>query len=149
MNDVPRGPLQVVCPHCDAVNRVPAARLRGHPACGRCHGALFTGHPVLLTAANFDTHVARGSLPLVVDFWAQWCGPCRAMAPVFEQAAQVLEPGVRLAKLNTEEAPEVAARWQVRSIPTLILFRDGREAARQAGAMPGAMLMEWIRRNAG
>ena len=141
--------LQVVCPQCDAVNRVPAGRLREHPRCGRCSAELFAGHPLMLTESNFDAHVSRGSLPVLVDFWAPWCGPCRMMAPAFEQAAQVMEPGLRLAKLNTDEAPRVSARFNIRSIPTLILFREGREIARQPGAMTGAALMGWIRRYAG
>ena len=137
--------VHVPCPQCDGINRVPAERLHEHPRCGRCRNELFAGHPVMLTAANFDAHVGRSDLPMVVDFWAPWCGPCRAMAPAFEQAAQVLEPGLRLAKLNTDEAQDVAQRFNIRGIPTLILFRGGREAARHTGALAGAGLMAWIR----
>lgn len=140
--------VQVVCAQCDAVNRVPRARLRDRPRCGRCHEELFAGHPVRLTDGNFDTHVGRSSLPVLVDFWAAWCGPCRAMAPAFDQAAQVLEPGLRLAKLNTEEAQGTAGRLGIRSIPTLILFQEGRELARQSGALSGTALMSWIRAHA-
>jgi thioredoxin 2 len=148
MADDARALVQVACPQCDGLNRLPRERLHDHPRCGRCKQELFAGHPVRLTEDNFDAHVVRGSLPVVVDFWAAWCGPCQAMAPVFEQAAQVLEPGLRLGKLNTEEAARVAGRFGIRSIPTLILFHQGREVARQSGAMPGPALMDWIRTNA-
>jgi thioredoxin 2 len=140
--------LQVVCPQCDGVNRVPRERAHERPRCGRCKAELFTGHPAKLDSRNFDTHVARSDLPVVVDFWAAWCGPCRAMAPVFEQAAQVLEPGVRLAKLDTEQAGDIAQRYDIRSIPTLMMFHRGKVIARQSGAMQGPALMHWIRANA-
>jgi len=138
--------LHVVCPHCDRTNRLPAARLTEAPNCGACHEALFTGHPVALDDARFARHVSNSDLPLVVDFWAPWCGPCRSMAPAFEQAAAALEPAVRLAKINTDEAQAVAGRYGIRSIPTLIVFRGGQEIARQSGAMPAAALGEWIKR---
>jgi thioredoxin 2 len=141
------GPLHVVCPACAAVNRVAQGRLADGPTCGACKSALFTGHPVTLTAENFDRHVGRSDLPVVVDFWAPWCGPCRLMAPAFEQAAAQLEPRVRLAKLNTEEAPTLAVQHSIRSIPTLAIFRGGREVARQLGAVPGSELVGWIRAN--
>jgi len=140
--------LHVVCPACGAVNRVAAARLGDGPRCGTCKQALFTGHPVELTEQSFDRHVARSDIPVVVDFWAPWCGPCRMMAPAYEQAAAQLEPRVRLAKLNTEEAPSLAARHGIRSIPTLAVFRGGREVTRQMGAMGGPQLVQWIRSNA-
>lgn len=139
--------LQVVCPHCNAVNRLPAARLGEGGQCGKCHQALFTAKPVELTSASFDAHMSRSDLPLVVDFWAPWCGPCRVMAPVFAQAAATLEPQVRLAKVNTEEQPALANRFAIRSIPTLALFKGGREVARQSGALDLARLTQWVRSN--
>ncbi len=135
---------QVVCRHCDSIVRVPTARLAEAPACPRCHAALFDGHPVELTEANFNRHLGKNELPMVVDFWAPWCGPCRAMAPAYAQATARLEPQLRFAKLNTDEARQVSGRYAVRSIPTLIVFRDGREAARQAGAMDSGSLMRWL-----
>ncbi len=138
-------PLIVVCPHCHAPNRVPAGRLAEGPTCGRCKGALFSGAPVELDEATFEKHVGRSDLPVVVDFWAPWCGPCRMMAPAFAQAARMLEPHYRLAKVNTEEAQGLAARFGIRSIPTVAVFKGGREIARQAGAMDAGTLTRWIR----
>lgn len=137
--------LHIVCPHCHAVNRVPSERLQEAPDCGRCHRALFTGHPVSLASADFDRHVARSDIPLLVDFWAPWCGPCRMMAPAYEQAAAQLEPHFRVAKVNTEEEQALGARYGIRSIPTLVVFRNGREVARQAGAMGAADIVRWAR----
>ncbi len=136
----------VVCPHCPAVNRIPDARLADKPRCGKCGKALFTGHPLELTGASFDRHLQRGELPLVVDFWAEWCGPCKMMAPAFAQAAGQLEPRVRLAKVDTEAQQAIAARYNIRSIPTLVLFRGGREIARQAGAMSVNAIVQWVER---
>ena len=137
--------LQVVCPHCHVSNRVPRERLGEGGVCGKCKRPLFTGHPVELDAASFERHVAGSDIPLVVDFWAPWCAPCRMMAPHFESAAAQLEPQLRLAKLNTEAEQALAARYAIRSIPTLIVFRRGQELARQSGAMDGAALVRWVR----
>ncbi|MEP7152668.1 MAG: thioredoxin TrxC [Nitrospira sp.] len=137
--------LHIVCPHCRSVNRVPTVRLTERPNCGECHAPLFNGHPIGLTAADFDLHASRADIPLVVDFWASWCGPCQMMAPAYEQAAKVLEPHVRLAKVNTEEEQALAARFGIVSIPTLIVFRGGREVARQPGALGQQDIVRWVR----
>ena len=136
--------LQIVCPHCDAVNRVPGERLGDHGTCGRCKRPLFDGKPVNLHAANFEVQTLKSDIPVVVDFWAPWCGPCRAMAPQFEKAAARLEPRFRFAKLNTEEEQGLAARFNIRSIPTLAVFKAGREVGRQSGAMDAAALERWV-----
>lgn len=135
--------IHVVCPHCDAVNRVPVARLPAGGQCGKCHAPLFTGTPVALDERRFATHLARNDLPLIVDFWAPWCAPCRMMAPVFEEAARRLEPRARPIKINTEEAQGLAMQFGIRSIPTLVVFQNGRESGRTAGAMDLASLMSW------
>ena len=139
--------LHVVCPHCDAINRVPAGKLGAGGKCGKCGQPLITGRPINLTRNNFTRHVGRSDLPLVVDFWAPWCGPCKMMAPIFEQAAARLQPRVRLGKVNTEQQQALAAQFGIRSIPTLVLFKEGREAARQAGAMDLQSLVGWVEKN--
>lgn len=136
--------MHIVCPHCDSTNRVPAERLRDGPRCGRCKNALLPSAPIALSSANFDRHIGA-DLPVVVDFWAAWCGPCQMMAPQFERAAAELAPEVRLAKLDTEAAQDVAARYGIRSIPMLIAFRSGRELTRQAGAMDANAIVQWVR----
>ena len=137
--------VQLVCPACGGLNRVPRARLGDGPICGHCRARLFPGQPIALDEARFRRHLRHDGVPLLVDFWASWCGPCRAMAPEFEAAARVLEPEMRLAKLSTEEAPGVAQELGIAGIPMLGLFVGGREVARRAGAMPARQIVAWAR----
>jgi thioredoxin 2 len=132
------------CPSCGTLNRVPPERLAEGPSCGKCKAALLDGKPVPVSEASFDAAVLRTELPVVVDFWADWCGPCHAMAPGFERAAAELKPRVRFAKLDTEAAPGIAARYGIRGIPTLILFQAGKEAARVSGAMDARAIQDWV-----
>ncbi|APA69101.1 thioredoxin TrxC [Janthinobacterium sp. 1_2014MBL_MicDiv] len=137
--------LHIVCPHCDAVNRLPPARLSEQPTCGKCQKDLFTGQPVDLASARFLKHIGRSDIPVLVDFWAPWCGPCRSMAPFYVQAAKVLEPAFRVVKVNTEASQDLGARFNIRSIPTLALFRNGVEVARQPGAIDANAIIAWAR----
>jgi thioredoxin 2 len=138
----------IVCPHCHSTNRVPKDKLDGSAelSCGKCHELLFDQHPAALNTVGLNAQIAKSDVPVVVDFWAPWCGPCRMMAPAYEQAAGLLEPQVRVAKLNTEEAQAISARFNIRSIPTLALFVGGKEVARQAGAFRTAQdIADWTR----
>ncbi len=141
MNDV----LMIVCSHCDAVNRIPVSRSSDKPVCGKCRKQLFEGRPAELTGQNFLKHISRNSIPVVVDFWADWCGPCKMMAPVFKSAAEKLEPGIRLAKLNTESESVIASQYGIRSIPTIAIFKAGKEIARHSGAMQLHELTGWVK----
>lgn len=136
--------LHIVCPNCLARNRLPAERLQAAPRCGRCKQPLFQGHPAVVDDQTLPRHLEGSDIPLLVDFWAAWCAPCRMMAPVFEQLSAEFEPQVRFAKLDTEAAPVAASRYAIRSIPTLILFRGGREHSRQSGALDAGSLRRWL-----
>lgn len=135
----------IVCPACAAINRVPDTKPAEDAKCGKCRASLFSGHPVALAEGELARHVTKNSIPVVVDFWADWCGPCKMMAPEFAKAAKVMEPNVRFAKLDTEAAPQDAGGFGIRSIPTMILFHGGREIARQSGAMPAGHIVQWVR----
>ena len=136
--------LVVACPTDASLNRVPRAKLDRNPKCGRCHNRLFQGKAVELTAANFDAHALKSDLPIVIDFWAEWCGPCRMMTPNFEKAVPLLEPRVRLGKLDTEAEPAIAQRYGIRGIPSMIMIKKGREVARTSGAMPTSAIVDWV-----
>jgi thioredoxin 2 len=141
-------PVHVVCAACGAANRVPQARLAEEPRCGKCHGPLLDGSPVELTEQSFDHFVQRNDLPVVVDFWADWCGPCKMMAPVFSQAAREQRTRLRFAKLDTDANPGIAQRYAIRSIPSLVLFKSGAEADRAVGALDASRLRQWLSRHA-
>lgn len=136
--------LKIGCAACGALNQVERERLNNGPKCGKCKQPLFNGEPVELTEANFRAVVERSELPVVVDFWASWCGPCQMMGPIFAQAARELEPRIRFAKLDTEAQQALAGRFGIRSIPTLMVFKDGKEVARQAGVLQGPQLQQWL-----
>ncbi|HEY4266128.1 MAG TPA: thioredoxin TrxC [Micropepsaceae bacterium] len=145
MNDQPR---HIVCTTCGAVNRVPGAKNASAGKCGKCHQALFSGHPAAATTANFAKHIGKSDVPVVVDFWAEWCGPCKMMAPVYEKVAAELEPAFRFLKVDTEAETTLAAQFGIRSIPTLMVFRDGAIVAQQSGAMDAGRLRDWLRQHA-
>jgi thioredoxin 2 len=136
--------LHLVCPNCETVNRIPRARLEAVPRCGQCHQPLFTAQVVNLTQSNFQKHIERNDLPVVVDFWAPWCGPCQNMAPQYAAAVAELEPHVRLVKVNTDAEPNLATQFNIRSLPTLALFKSGREVARQTGAIGKSNIVRWV-----
>jgi len=138
--------LFVACPVDASVNRVPRAKLDRNPKCGTCHAPLFSGKVVDLTGVTFNPHALKSDLPVVIDFWAEWCGPCRTMTPNFERAAPRLEPRVRLGKLDTEAEPAIAGRNGIRSIPSMIMIRKGEEIARTSGAMPTTAIVDWVER---
>jgi thioredoxin 2 len=135
--------LVVVCPSDGTLNRVPCSRLDQQPACGKCGSPLFLASPVVLDSANFERHASRSDLPLLVDFWAAWCGPCRMMAPAFAESAARLEPRIRLGKLDTEAEPAIAARFGIQGIPCLVLIKRGKEIDRITGAMPASSIVQW------
>ena len=137
--------MHVVCPHCEAINRIPEDRMEHAPKCGQCHRPLFSGEPLELNAESFSRHLERNDIPVLVDFWAPWCGPCKMMAPQFRLAARELEPWVRVAKVDTEAEQELGVQHAIRSIPTMALFEEGREVARQSGAMVAADIVRWAR----
>lgn len=137
--------LHIVCPHCSSTNKVPENRLNDNPMCGKCRNALFVARPLELTGLNFSKHLHSNHIPLLIDCWASWCGPCKMMAPVFEKAAAQLQPRIRVAKLNTESEQGIAAQFNIRSIPTMIIFRQGREIARQSGAVDLDSLIRWVK----
>ena len=133
-----------VCPHCSTTNRILKSKPAGEAKCGKCGGQIFNGNPVALTEQSFQRHVESNNIPMVVDFWADWCGPCKMMAPEFAKAASEMEPQARFAKVDTEAEQSIAAQFGIRSIPTLIIFKGGKEVARQAGAMPVEQLKAWV-----
>ena len=142
---MPGDVTHIVCPHCAGVNQAPATKNAASGKCGRCHKPLFEGTPTAVGAEPFEKHLRRNDIPMVVDFWAEWCGPCKAMAPIFAKVAKDLEPGVRFLKVDTEAEPGLAARYNIRGIPTMLLFRNGSVVAQQVGAVSEQAMKAWIR----
>ena len=136
--------LQIVCQHCNAINRLPEDKLEDNGTCGRCKELLFSGTPIDLTSSNFERNIQKNDIPLVVDCWAEWCGPCKTFGPVFKQATERLEPQARFAKLDTQSNQQIAENLQIRSIPTVLIFKDGKEIARQSGALPLGQFEAWV-----
>ena len=136
--------VQIVCVHCDAANRLPAERDAKAGKCGRCHKALFDGHPAALTTARFRKHLASSGVPIIVDFWAAWCGPCKAMAPIFEHAAAELEPGARFVKIDVDAEPQLSAQYGIKGIPALFVFQNGKIVANQSGLADISLLRRWV-----
>jgi thioredoxin 2 len=140
-----RDPIHIVCPQCDAVSPVPADKLEAQPVCDKCKQPLFSAHPVDLTSQNFMQHISNNDIPVLVDFWEPSCGPCRMMAPAYVKAAQRLEPGLRVAKLNMEDEQQIAEQFAIQYIPTLVLFKDGKEVARKSGALDAVIIEAWVK----
>lgn len=134
----------IVCPYCNSVNRVSVKRLSDKPICGQCKQALFNGHPAEVNANSFAQHISRNDIPVLADFWAQWCGPCKTMIPIFKHVAEQLEPHIRLVKVDTEQEQALAGQYNIRSIPTLVLFKNGKEIARQAGVEDAEDIVRWL-----